>query len=196
MARTGRGVKVVLVGAGGHAKAVVEALLSNGDSVVAYVDPRPCTWLSAEHFQRDDEFSDRDVAAIIGVGGVTPGQLSRRLELAEAWKRRGFSLPTVVHPSAIVSQSARIEEGAQILTGAIVQPDVSVGSVSIVNAGAILIHDSSVGAGTHVGPGAVVLGGGKVGECCMVGSGAVVLPAGSVPDRRVVAAVTRWMPKE
>jgi sugar O-acyltransferase (sialic acid O-acetyltransferase NeuD family) len=192
VARASGGVKVVLVGAGGHAKAVIEGLQAQGADIVGYVDRRKADWLRVRQYERDEEFSDQDAAVVIGLGGVTPDELSRRAALAAAWKLRGFRLPAVVHPNAIVSRSAQIGEGAQVLAGAIVQPDARVGDAVIVNTGAIVEHDATIGGGSHVAPGAKILGAATVGQSCMIGAGAVVLPMTCVPDRSLVAAATRW----
>jgi sugar O-acyltransferase (sialic acid O-acetyltransferase NeuD family) len=185
-------VKVVIIGAGGHAKALVEGLTARGARIVAYVDPQPAPWLDARHCKSDDEFDDREAVAVIGIGGTNPDELARRCGIAKAWRGRGFAMPAVVHPSAVVSKMARIEDAAQIMAGATVQPGAVVGGMAIVNTGAIVEHDARIGEGTHVAPGAVVLGAAKVGGATMIGSNAVVLPGAAVPDRTLVRAASLW----
>jgi sugar O-acyltransferase (sialic acid O-acetyltransferase NeuD family) len=185
-------VKVVIVGAGGHAKALVEGLTAKGARIVAYVDPLPAPWLDARHCRSDDEFDDREALAVIGIGGTKPDELARRCGIAKAWRERGFAMPAVVHPTAIVSKMARIDDAAQIMAGAIIQPGAVVGGMAIINTGAIVEHDAQVGEGTHVAPGAVVLGAAKVGAAAMIGSNAVVLPGSEVPDRTLVRAGSLW----
>jgi sugar O-acyltransferase (sialic acid O-acetyltransferase NeuD family) len=185
-------VKVVVVGAGGHAKALVEGLTARGARIVAYVDPQPAPWLEARHYTSEDEFEDREAVVVIGLGGTKPEELSRRCRIANAWRERGFATPAIIHPTAFVSKMARIDAAAQIMAGAIIQPSAAVGGMVIVNTGAIVEHDAHVGEGSHVAPGAVVLGAAKVGAFAMIGANAVVLPGTEVPDGALVRAASIW----
>lgn len=185
---------LVLVGAGGHARALVEALATLGMTLSAYVDRAECAWLpSLRRYDSDDASQDHDADGfVLGIGAVNPEGLARRLDLFRRYAARGWMAPAVVHPSAIVSGSARLGEGSHILAAAVVQPGAAIGAAAIVNTGAIIEHDSALGEGTHVAPGAIVLGGVRVGACAMIGAGAVVLQGASVPDRTLVPANTRY----
>lgn len=184
-------MKVVLVGAGGHAKGVAEALELAGHMVATYVDPRPALWLDAEHETDDEAVTPDRGALVLGVGGVTPEDLRRRLALLDRYLERRFSAPPIVHPSAVVSRRARLAAGAIVLAGAVLQPDARIGRGALVNTRAVVEHDAVVGEGAHIAPGAVVLGGADIGACCMIGAGAVVLPGATVPALTTVAAGTR-----
>ena len=178
----------LLVGAGGHAKAIVEALGEN--ALMSYVDAVDAPWLSAQRIG-DDETALQSAEPenfVIGLGGVSSTALEQRLILFERYLASGRAAPPVCHPAAHVSPSAQIEEGAIILAGAIVQPGAVVGRAAIVNTGAIMEHDSSLGAGSHLAPRAVLLGGVTVGSCAMIGAGAVVLPSGDIGDGALVRA--------
>lgn len=181
----------LLIGAGGHAKAVAEAAEATIGSIAAYVDPRPAGWLKAAHLIADTDVKANGMPVVIGVGGVTVSQLKTRLALLEAYLGRKHPAPAVVHAEAHVSAGARLEEGAIILAGAIVQPGVVIGRGAIVNTRAVIEHDSVIGTGAHVAPGAIVLGGCRIGRCAMIGAGAVVLPAATVDDEALVPALTR-----
>ncbi len=178
----------LLVGAGGHAKAIVEALESH--ALMAYVDSAAAPWLAAQRIDGDEIAlqSAEPTNFVLGVGGVTPDALKRRFLLFERYLASGRAAPPISHPAARVSASAQIEEGAIILAGAIVQPGAVVGRADIVNTGAIVEHDSQLGAGSHLAPRAVLLGGVTVGRCVMIGAGAIVLPQCEIGDGALVAA--------
>ncbi len=181
----------ILIGAGGHAKAVVEAARASVGDIVAYADPRPAAWLQAAHLTTDADVKANGIPIVIGVGGVSPAQLRARLALLESYLGRGHSAPPVVHPQAHVSADATLEDGAIVLAGAIVQPGATIGRGAIVNTRAIVEHDSVIGAGSHVAPGSIVLGGCRVGHCVIIGAGAVVLPGAAIADETLVPALTR-----
>jgi sugar O-acyltransferase (sialic acid O-acetyltransferase NeuD family) len=184
----------VLIGAGGHARAIVEGIDRSGGTVVAYVDPRESRWLSVRRIS--EQALSAEIAAgagiVIGIGGVTPESLEKRLSLLEGYRTSGMPAPAVVHPRAHVSSSAILEQGTIVLAGAVIQPGVMIHRGGIVNTGAIVEHDSEIGAGSHIAPGAIVLGGCRIGRCCMIGAGAVILPGTTVADRSLVAAATRY----
>jgi len=91
----------------------------------------------------------------------------------------------VVHPSAVVSPDALLEEGAFVGPGAIINPGARIGAHAIINSGAIIEHDCAIGANVHVSPGAVLGGDVRVGADTLIGLGARVLPG-----RRIGASVT------
>lgn len=188
-------MRVALVGAGGHAKALVEALLAQGHRIEVYVDLLESDWLDARRVTSDRDLSDTRLAVIIGFGGTTPSALVKRLAVLRRYLARGFEAPAVVHPAATVSRSARLGAGVCIIAGAVIQPATNLGMGVIVNTNAVVDHDSAVAEGSHVAPGAVVLGGCKVGGCAMIGAGAVVLQGASVPDRTLVRAASLWRRK-
>jgi sugar O-acyltransferase (sialic acid O-acetyltransferase NeuD family) len=182
---------VILVGAGGHAKAIVETLRDMGTFIAAYIDPKPAPWLDARQVVKDQEVVPQDGDIVLGMGAVDPAGLCRRLKLLDSYLARGFVAQPVVHRAAHVSADAILEAGVVVLAGAVIQPGAIVGRGSIVNTGAIVEHDSLIGMGTHVAPGAVVLGDCRVGECSMIGAGAVLLQACSVPEETLISALTR-----
>lgn len=181
----------LLVGAGGHAKAVAEAAEASIGEIIAYVDPRPADWMGAAHLATDADVKANGIPVVIGVGGVTAAQLETRLALLDAYLGHGHAAPPVVHPQAHVSPHARLEAGAIVLAGAVVQPGAVIGRGAIVNTRAVVEHDSTIGEGSHIAPGSVVLGGCRIGRCAMIGAGAVVLPNTSVADGALVPALTR-----
>lgn len=183
---------VVLIGAGGHAKLLVEMLATSGDRVTGYIDPKKSEWLNAKHLEETYPFEDRGIRIVMGLCGVTPAALERRLAMLGGWIDRGFDTPVLVHPSAVVSKTARIEPGAMVLAQAIVQPGAVIGRGVVVNTGAIVEHDSIIDAGVHVAPGAIVLGGVRVGSCSMIGAGSVVLVGTQVPAGTLVKAQSRY----
>ena len=188
------GDPILLVGAGGHAKAIVDALSAQGITVGAYVDRQAAAWLAAKRFD-DDETAIADGAVrpfVLGLGGASPDALIRRLALFERYRNAGCPAPAVIHPAARVSPSAQIGDGAIVLAGAVVQPGAVVEPGAIVNTGAIVEHDSRLGVGSHLAPGAILLGAVAVGRCAIIGAGAVVLPDSRVPDNCLVPAATRF----
>ncbi len=184
-------INCLLIGAGGHAKAVAEAAMATLGDISAYVDPRPADWLAAKHIAGDDKVEADGMPVILGLGGVTAPHLKKRMAVLRRYLDNGHTAPVLQHPAAFVSDTARLDPGCIVLAGAVVQPGAVLGEGVIVNTRAVVEHDCEIGAGTHVAPGAIVLGGCRIGSCAMIGAGAVVLPGAAVADEELVPALTR-----
>jgi sugar O-acyltransferase (sialic acid O-acetyltransferase NeuD family) len=205
-------MRVVGIGAGGHAKVLLDALLARGDvQVVGLIDADPelkgMEVLGVKVLGGDDLLPglhrDGIRHAFLGVGGTSDN--THRQRLWSAIHGQGFKFVSVVHPSAVVAKSAVLGEGACLCPGAIVGAGATLGSNVIVNTGAIVEHDCAlddhvhiasgavlaggviVGEGAHVGAGASVRQGIRVGAWALVAMGAAVVD--DVPDRMVVAGV-------
>jgi sugar O-acyltransferase (sialic acid O-acetyltransferase NeuD family) len=173
---------VIIVGAGGHARVVADALFASGTQVLGFTDPDPALHgriidgfpVLGDDCALADHAQDR-IRLVNGIGGVGRGvgpSLRRRVQqrLADS----GWSFTGVRHPTAIVAPSARVASSAQLLAAAVVQPGADIGDGCIVNTAAVVEHDSVVGAYTHVAPRALICGDVAVGPDCHVGAGAVL----------------------
>lgn len=187
-------MNILLVGAGGHAKGVVEVLTLCNQSLAAYADPNKAEWLDASWYQDVPTWIklNGNGRFVMGIGGVAPDKLQKRMAIFDDICDQGLTPVTAIHPRASVSADADIQDGAIILTGAIVQPGAKIGRGAIINTGAIVEHDSIVGAGSHVAPGAIVLGQCHIGDACMVGAGAVILQGNTVETGTLVKAASRY----
>lgn len=200
------------LGAGGHARVVMDALrLAGGPPIVGLLDPRAdlhgSSFAGVPVLGGDDRLVDlfaRGIRqAFIGVGGAD--DTGPRQRLFEMLVGAGFEPLSVVHPSAIVSPSARLGRGVTVLAGAIVNAGATLGDNVIVNSGAIVEHDCRVedhvhiatgarlastvrvGVGAHVGLGSAVRQCVRIGRRAVVGAGAVVVR--DVPEGVVVVGV-------
>jgi sugar O-acyltransferase (sialic acid O-acetyltransferase NeuD family) len=189
---------VALVGAGGHAKVVADALQRLGIAIGFVVDGEAAAWIEARRLASDDaalaRLDPETTPVVLGLGGIEPAALDRRLKLATRYAAAGFALPAVIHPAAVVSAAARLADGAFVGPGAVVNAGARIGLAAIVNSAAIVEHDALIGDGAHVAPRAAVLGGAHVGVAAMIGAGAVVLPGAGVPDRALVPALSLHRP--
>lgn len=167
--------RLYVLGAGGHAKVVVEALRSSGAS--------PYACLDKDGERALDRVSPRSVVLANGVG---TGPARRRV--FETFRAKGFRFPPVRAASAVIAPSAVLGEGSQVLTRAVVHPDSLIGENAVVNTGAIVEHDCVVGDHAFVGPGAVLCGDVVVGLGAFVGAGAVILPGVRVGADAIVGA--------
>ena len=183
---------IILIGAGGHAKGIVEIIENGPYSLAGYTGPAESDWLQSPYLGEDGTIKSEMGAIALGFGAVKPKGLKRRLNLLENFCAAGFATPPIISNKAIVSPSAEIGNGCHILPGALINAAGRIGTGCIVNSGAIIEHDAEIGDGSHIAPGAIVLGNAAIGGCCMIGAGAVILPGTRVPDETLIAANTRY----
>lgn len=186
-------IQVVGIGAGGHAKVVLDILrLMNEYRVVGLLDPN-CVGESVGGVPvlGGDELLPRlraegVSAAFIGAGGV--GDNALRIKLFEKAQTAGFTFLNAIHPAAVLAPSVQLGQGVAIMAGAIVNPDARIGDNVIINTGAIVEHDCEIAAHAHISPGAVLCGGVRVGMGAHIGAGATVRQYVTVGERALVGA--------
>lgn len=186
---------LVLIGAGGHGKVVLDAIQVCGMSALVF-DRDPLK--TGKRLLREEIllFSFEEVSESDSVH-IAIGDNETRCDLATQIKSVTGKLASVVHPSAVVSETAEIDTGVFVAARAILGPNTSVGVGSIINHGAVVDHDCSIGLYSHVAPGAILGGGVSVGDGVLIGSGAVVLPGKRIGDRACIgsgAVVTKDVP--
>ena len=185
---------VVLVGAGGHARVVLDAARCQGLDVVAALDERAelhGTEFDGVPIVGDESALDglraRGIGAVIlGVGSVDASPT--RIALYERISARGFALPAVRHPAAMIAASAEIGDASVVFAGAVVNPHARVGRNVIVNTSAVIEHDCVIADHVHVSPGALLAGGVRIGRGSHVGIGAVVIQGIRIGSGVMVAA--------
>lgn len=182
---------IIILGAGGHARVVADALIACGRRVRGFLDAaRMGEQLMGLPVLGGDDLLDSispsEVELANGIGSA--GVMDTRHRVYAAAVARGFSFASVVHPSAIVAPSATLGSAVQVLARAVVQPLAIVGENSIVNTGAIIEHDVVIGSHVHVSPGCVLAGQVRVGDKVHVGIGAVVIQQVSIGTGSFVAA--------
>lgn len=186
-------MEIILIGGGGHAKVLIDAMASSGNfSIKGILDPglRIGELVSGVPvLGKDDYLSCIDKAKCglaLAVGSIKASV--KRKEFFNDLKRSGFAFPAIAHAKAYVSKNACVSEGAQVMAGAIVQPSASIGENAIVNTGAIIEHDCFISAHSHISPGAVLGGEVFVGECSHIGLGAKVLQGIRIGNNVTVGA--------
>jgi UDP-perosamine 4-acetyltransferase len=177
-------VQVVGIGAGGHAKILVELLAdAGGYHLIGFTDADPSRWgstlMGSPILGGDDELPAlraRGVrTAFIGVGAVSAAGTRLRARLFRQAVALGFDVLTLVHPRAVVSPSVIVGSGAVVMGGAVVSTAVRVGANVTIYSGAVIEHDSVIGDHVHLSPGARLAGGVILEEGAFVGIGASII---------------------
>jgi sugar O-acyltransferase (sialic acid O-acetyltransferase NeuD family) len=171
--------RILIYGAGGHAKTVISLLRLLDWMITGIVDDGvPAgTKVSgipvlggAEILQ--NFLDDGVLNAVNAVGGI--GNYAVRWKIFERLRQYHFNLPTLVHPSAFVEDTAVLDDGVQVLAQSYISSESTVGFGTLVNAGTVISHDGKIGRCVNLSPGALLAGEVTVKDFAQIGMGATI----------------------
>lgn len=176
--------KLLLVGAGGFGKVVLEharvlydcAFVDDGE--IAEVDGIPVIGKTADLEKLYGEYK---------LLLVTIGNNALREQIYTTATAIGYAFPNIIHPSAYISPHANMGTGNVILNNAVVQNDARMGDGCILNPGVELHHDSTIGNYVLIYTNSVVRSLTIVGDCVWIGSIVTISTKANVPDGAVIA---------
>ncbi len=144
--------------------------------------------------------------AVNSVGGI--GNYKVRLDVFQKLANEGFVCPAIVHPSAHIDPSARLESGVLVLAQSYVSGNAVVGMGTLINNSVVVSHNCVLGVCTNLSPGVKIAGdviiedfaqlgmnatvniGARVGKECLIGNGSTVKK--DVPPGTRVFAGSIW----
>jgi UDP-perosamine 4-acetyltransferase len=180
---------IVLLGAGGHAKVVIEILRASGRDVSYCVGGSDAAdeclgvpVLKGDHWLLPLR-SEGYTRAFIGIGANR-----LRLKLANIAQSYGYELINAISPSAVVSPSVKIGIGVVAMAGAIINAEAEISDLAIINTGATVDHDCKIGRAVHIAPQSGLAGNVSVGEGAFLGIGCRVIPGVTIGEWSTVGA--------
>lgn len=190
--------KLILVGGGGHCKAVIDVAMSSNRPIFGILD---------NAISCGDNVAgvpvigcDNDIQSIIAKHGnsieflITVGQIKSpaiRKKLVDSIKNLGGTLAKpVIASTAHIAIGAEIGCGTVVMHNTVVNTDAKIGENCIINTGAIIEHDTSIGDFTHVSTGAIINGASHVGNDCFIGSHATIANVKSIASATIIGAGT------
>lgn len=187
---------IAVIGAGGHARVVLQALRSAQASVVTLTDLHPqnfpagldgCPVITDEELL--SRYSHNEILIACGVAAISPAVPDHvRRKVVQRFTALGYRITQVIHSHACVANIVRIDQGVQIHAGAVIQPGVTLGAHAIVNTGTTVDHDCQIGEFTHLAPGVTLSGNVTVMEGAHIGTGAKVIQGVTIGRFAMVAA--------
>tara|TARA_B110000008_G_scaffold277067_1_gene317592 strand:+ start:211 stop:867 length:657 start_codon:yes stop_codon:yes gene_type:complete len=183
---------LIILGSGTHAKVLYNILKKSGREILGVTDPKGKVSKNLYDLNviGTDEiifkYSFHEVELVNGVAGLN--NINNRQQLTKKFVSEGYKFSKVIHPSVIISDNVKLDEGVQIMAGAILQNNVRVGSSSIINTGAIIDHDCIIYKNCHIGPGVVLNGNVVIGESSHIGTGTSVIENKKIGPNSIIAA--------
>lgn len=168
---------VIVIGNGGHARVLVETLLNAKRKILGFTAPaKEHNLYSLDYIGQDHtilKFDSKVIELVNGIGSVS--NTSLREKLFNKFKSQGYFFSSVIHPSAILSPSAALGEGVQILAGSVIQPFAKIDDNTIINTSSIIDHDCHIGKHCHISPSSTLSGGIHVGEGTHIGTATTII---------------------
>lgn len=182
---------VIIIGAGGHARVLISALKILGREIIGILNPELIGHTVSGIFiiGNDDKVKDyvpNSIELVNGLGSIA--EPVKRKDIYMKFKNNGYTFATVIHPSTTITDDVKIDEGVQIMAGAIVQTGCSISNNVIINTGAVVDHDCKIGPHGHIAPGAVLSGDVEIGSMTHIGTGATIIQGIKIGDNVIVGA--------
>jgi UDP-N-acetylbacillosamine N-acetyltransferase len=175
-----RKTPIVVWGASGHARVVVDILgLLDAYEVIGFLDDvNPER--KGEIFCGQYVLGGQEQLPLLRAQGVGHlvfgfGQCAARLRLAKIVRQNGFTLPALFHPKATIAADVAIGEGTLFAAGSVTGAGAVIGDLAIINTCASVGHECTLGDGVHICPGVHLGGGTRVGAGSWIGIGATVI---------------------
>ena len=176
--------KTVLIGAGGHAESLINAMGVDmfGGCVTPQASECRLPWLgSDESFLASDDDSPVHIAIVAGRNG----NMALRRKIIDLYA--GHRHTTLVAASAIVAGHTVLGDGCAVMCGAIIN-GAALGANCVVNTGAVIEHACRLADNVFVGPNATLCGGVTVGADTFIGAGATVVNGVSICRDVIIGA--------
>lgn len=192
---------MLIIGAKGHAKEVLEIIMQKEHDTIAFyddvtpeVDKDPFFnnyKILRNSYEMAQWFSHKSPEFLLGVGGI-----KARHFLWEIAIKNGGRPVSIEAPNASIASDLSAKEGLNVMQMAFISNCVQIGKSVLINARANIHHDVTISDFCEIGPGALILGRCQIGTHTFIGAGATILPdvvignyctvgAGSVVTRNI-----------
>lgn len=196
--------KIILLGIGGHARAVVDSIEQlKIYEIVGFLD-RPEHQMDSYRGYRvlgtDDDLEalrEEVEYAFPAVGYL--GRSNIRDVLFEKLKKLHFTIPNIIDKTATLAEDVAISDNSGVYIGkkAVINANAVIGKMTIINTNALVEHDCVVGDFSHVAINAVMCGGSSIGTHTLLGASTTVLQEVSVGNDVIIGAgnvITHFVP--
>ncbi|MGV3467187.1 MAG: acetyltransferase [Heyndrickxia sp.] len=184
-------MNIVIIGQGGHSKVVKELILQNKEQrIVGFLDDR----YEAVKIEKNTFYGPissyeqlltihSNLKFVIAIGDNSiRKKIHQKLHLPDSY------LITLIHPTAVISPSAKIGNGSVIMINTVINAEAEIGSHTIINTGTVVEHECIVGDYTHISPNSTLTGGVRVGEGVHIGAGSTIIPNIEIGEWSIIGA--------
>lgn len=181
--------EVVLAGISGHSFVVTDAFILGGWKILGYLNKTEaiCNPYNLKYLGFE---LDESIEMMISNWQVFPamGNNEIRKRVYEVLLKLDCKIPTILHPSSVVSSSVQLGNGTIIGANATINSVATVGNGVIINTASVIEHECVISDFVHVAPGAVLAGNVKIGLGSFIGANSVVRQGITVGKNVIIGA--------
>lgn len=185
---------LIIIGAGGYAKILIELVRLSGlyrvEAVIGLESDSQDTILGEKILKGDkyiQEYLDKGINLVaIAIGAYTSNK--RRAEIFNYFQEQGFTVVSLIHPSAEISPSVKIGAGAVINAGVIINSDVTIGDDVSIAPGTVIEHEAVINDHVLLSTASTIGAGSVIGNSALLGVASVIIPRVKVGANALVAA--------
>ncbi len=192
MKKTGEVKKIIIIGAGGNSKVIIDIIQSRvqqGEKleIVGFLDDDTAK-VSMKGYpnlglvKRMEQYNTH--SDIFFINGIGNNNIRRRI--CQTYSDARYY--TAIHTSALIGSDVSIGDGSVIMPGAVINTDSIIGKHVLINTGAIIEHDNRIEDYVHVASGAATAGDVQIGEASMLGTGAKVIQGLTIGKNTMIGA--------
>jgi UDP-perosamine 4-acetyltransferase len=174
--------KLIILGAGGHARSVMDLLLQNNDyEIIGCIDPSSNDVLGQPVIGND---SDLEALYLRGIKNIFVAVGDNRLRdtLFQKVEAIGFRSINIISKYAMISPRAHLGKGICVMAGAVINVNTVIEDNAIINTHCSIDHDCYIGRSAHIAPGVALSGTVKIGTGVQIGTGASVIDGITIGD--------------
>lgn len=179
--------KIVIIGASGHGKVIADIAKLNGYKEIMFLDddtskincgryPVMGTSKDIRHYKDDHDF-------IIAIGNN-----KIREKISDILEQENIKQAILIHPSAVIDETAMIKEGTVIMANAVVNAEVQIGRSCIINTASSIDHECVLEDYVHVSPGVHIAGTVAIGKSTWIGIGATLINNLNIYNNCIIGA--------
>ena len=187
--------KLLIIGAGGHSKVLLETAISTNlyDEYAflddCYKDEGKDLFVSEWPILGNTKsILNKSIKNKFNNAIVAIGNNKKRLEFLYTLEKYNFKIPSLIHSSAIISPSSKVNKGSVIFSNSVIQSEVRIGVGVIINTSSSIDHECIINDGSHICPGVNLAGRVNVGRLSMVGIGSSVIQDIKIGEEVIIGA--------
>ena len=171
-----RSKSVYIFGYSGHSHVVLDSISKLDIKIKGYFDIRESESnpFNIKYFGNEKKINVKEIVKNDFVF-PTVGNNNLRENLILFFKENKLKQFSIIDPSAIVSNSVKIDNSSFIGPNCILNNSSEISEGVIINSGSIIEHDCKINSFSQIGPGAVLCGNVSVGKNCLIGANSTII---------------------
>lgn len=182
---TKKNKKLVMIGAGGHAKVCYDiAQLMNKWDEIIILDDNP----ENDYFEIEGSITEVEKFINDSEFFVAIGENKTRKNITEKIASKGAEIIALIHPHSVIASNVEINEGTVIMAGVVINSSSNIGKGCIINTSSCIDHDNSLEDYVHLSPGVRTGGTVKISANSWIGIGSMLINNISIYKDSIIGA--------